>query len=171
MTNRRLSGRVLVLAMTIGSLTACSLAEAEPNGSEFAAQSCSKDRLAISPTSQIIDTGISEFLFGGQDDRADFEARFKETRERSVLSARAAATNKYWQPLADAWALEEAFARAAIASLDSDKIADDAGLLRIDTRKYDDFVANVNLEFAAVTRDTYCRVAFVKQNLAIAYQD
>jgi len=156
----------------IATLTACSLTKAEPDGSEFAAQSCSKDRLAISPTSQIIEPGIRKFLFPRYVvDRASFEARFKENRERSILSATAAATNKYWQPLADAWALEEAFARAALDSLDSDKIADSAGLLRFDSRKYDDFVANVNLDFAAVTKDTYCRIAFVKQNLEINYED
>jgi len=29
----------------------------------------------------------------------------------------------------------------------------------------------VNIDFAAVTKDTYCRIAFVKQNIEITYEN
>ena len=161
----------LLLATTITALAGCSLTEAEPDGSDLAAQSCSINLLPISTTSQIIPIGISKISLNPQTDKNIIQQRADVNQTRSILSAKAAAANKYWQPLADAWALEEAFVRAALKSLDSDKISDDAGLLKIDTRSYNEFVANVNIDFAAVTKDTYCRIAFVKQNIDIKYED
>ena len=101
----------------------------------------------------------------------EIQQRAETVQTRSILSAKAAAANKYWQPLADAWALEEAFVSAALKSLESERISDDAGLQKIDTRIYDEFIANVNIDFAAVTKDTYCRIAFVKQNIEIKYEN
>lgn len=162
----------LLLAMMIAALAGCSLNEAEPDGSDLAAQSCSGDLLPLSASSQIVPIGISQISFDSQVISVDeIQQRAEIGQARSILSAKAAATNKYWQPLADAWALEEAFVRAALKSLKSEKISDDAGLLKIDMRNYNEFVANVNIDFAAVTKDTYCRIAFVKQNLEIKYED
>ena len=162
----------LVFATTIAALAGCSLTEAEPDGSDLAVQSCSIDLLPISTTSQIVPIGISKISLNSQTDKNIIQSRAEVNQTRSILSAKAAATNKYWQPLADAWALEEAYVRAALKSLESDKIPDDTGsLLKIDTGTYDKFVANVNIDFAAVTKNTYCRIAFVKQNIEIKYEN
>ena len=53
----------------------------------------------------------------------------------------------------------------------SDKVVDEAGVATIDTSIYDKFLSNVNIDFAAVTKDTYCRIAFLKQNIQIKYED
>ena len=162
----------LLLATTVAALSGCSLTETEPDGSDLAAQSCSGNLLPIGPSSQIVPIGISQVSFDSQVVSVDeIQQRAEIGQTRSILSAKAAAANKYWQPLADAWALEEAFVRAALKSLESEKISDDVGSQRIDTRIYDEFVSNVNIEFAAVTKDTYCRIAFVKQNIEIKYEN
>jgi hypothetical protein len=162
----------LLLATAVVALSGCSLSKAEPDGSELAAQSCAGNLLPLSTSSQIVPIGISEISFDSQVISVDeIQQRVEIGQTRSILSAKAAATNKYWQPLADAWALEEAFVRAALKSLESEKISDDAGLQKIDTRIYDEFIANVNIDFAAVTKDTYCRIAFVKQNIKITYEN
>jgi hypothetical protein len=162
----------LLLATAVAALSGCSLSKAEPDGSELAAQSCAGNLLPLSTSSQIVPIGISEISFDSQVISVDeIQQRVEIGQTRSILSAKAAATNKYWQPLADAWALEEAFVRAALKSLESEKISDDAGLQKIDTRIYDEFIANVNIDFAAVTKDTYCRIAFVKQNIKITYEN
>jgi hypothetical protein len=163
---------VLLLATSIAALAGCSLTESEPDGSDLASQSCSGNLLPLSASSQIVPIGISPISFDSQVISVDeIQQRAEIGQTRSILSAKAAAVNKYWQPLADAWALEEAFVRAALKSLESEKISDDAGLQKIDTRIYDEFVANVNIDFAAVTKDTYCRIAFVKQNIEIKYEN
>lgn len=170
MIKQKFAKASLLLATTVAALSGCSLTEAEPDGSDLAAQSCSVNLLISSTSSQIVPIGISQISFDSQVISVDeIQQRAEIVETRSILSAKAAAANKYWQPLADAWALEEAFVRAALKSLESEKISDDAGLQKIDTRIYDEFIANVNIDFAAVTKDTYCRIAFVKQNLDIKY--
>ncbi len=162
----------LLLVTTVAAISGCSLVEAEPDGSDLAAQSCSGNLLPLSTSSQIVPIGINQISFDSLIISIDeIQKRAEITQTRSILSAKAASTNKYWQPLADAWALEEAFVRAALKSLEMEKIVDDAGLQKTNTRVYDEFVANVNIDFAAVTKDTYCRIAFVKQNIEIKYEN
>ena len=172
MIMRKFAKASLLLATTVASISGCSLTEAEPDGSDLAAQSCSGTLLPLSTSSQIVPIGISQISFDSQVISVDeIQQRAETVQTRSILSAKAAAANKYWQPLADAWALEEAFVSAALKSLESERISDDAGLQKIDTRIYDEFIANVNIDFAAVTKDTYCRIAFVKQNIEIKYEN
>ena len=172
MIMRKFAKASLLLATTVASISGCSLTEAEPDGSDLAAQSCSGTLLPLSTSSQIVPIGISQISFVSQVISVDeIQQRAETVQTRSILSAKAAAANKYWQPLADAWALEEAFVSAALKSLESERISDDAGLQKIDTRIYDEFIANVNIDFAAVTKDTYCRIAFVKQNIEIKYEN
>ena len=172
MIMRKFAKASLLLATTVASISGCYLTEAEPDGSDLAAQSCSGTLLPLSTSSQIVPIGISQISFDSQVIFVDeIQQRAETVQTRSILSAKAAAANKYWQPLADAWALEEAFVSAALKSLESERISDDAGLQKIDTRIYDEFIANVNIDFAAVTKDTYCRIAFVKQNIEIKYEN
>ena len=172
MIMRKFAKASLLLATTVASISGCSLTEAEPDGSDLAAQSCSGTLLPLSTSSQIVPIGISQISFDSQVIFVDeIQQRAETVQTRSILSAKAAAANKYWQPLADAWALEEAFVSAALKSLESERISDDAGLQKIYTRIYDEFIANVNIDFAAVTKDTYCRIAFVKQNIEIKYEN
>lgn len=170
MINSRIAKATLATALAVATFAGCSLTEAEPDGSALSAQSCSRDLLPISAASNIVQTGIDE-TSPKKLSQKDLEARVKDNQKRSLLGAAAAATNKYWQPLADAWALEEALARAALLSLLSDKVVDEAGETTIDTSIYDKFLSNVNIDFAAVTKDTYCRIAFLKQNIQIKYED
>lgn len=172
MIKRKFAKASVLLATTVAALSGCSLTEAEPGGSDLAAQSCSGTLLPLSTSSQIVPIGISQISFDSQVISVDeIQQRAETVQTRSILSAKAAAANKYWQPLADAWALEEAFVSAALKSLESERISDDVGLQKIDTRIYDEFIANVNIDFAAVTKDTYCRIAFVKQNIEIKYEN
>lgn len=170
MINFRIANVTLASALSLAILAGCSLTETEPDGSALSAQSCSSDLLPMSAASSIVQTGINE-TSPKKLSQKDLESRVENVQKRSILSATAAATNKYWQPLADAWALEEALARAALLSLLSDKIVDEAGVANIDTNIYDKFLSNVNIDFAGVTKDTYCRIAFVKQNIEIKYED
>ena len=170
MMNLRIAKATLASAFAVAIFAGCSLTETEPDGSALSAQSCSQDLLPISAASIIVQIGIDE-TSPRKLSQKDLEARVENNQKRSIIAANAAATNKYWQPLADAWALEEALARAALLSLFSEKIVDEAGVANIDTSIYDKFLTNVNIDFAAVTKDTYCRIAFVKQNIEIKYED
>lgn len=167
MINSRIAKASLAIVIAIAMFSGCSFNSNEPDGSALAAQSCTADLLAVSAgASSIVDTGLislKKMLLDEVTERAE------TSQNRAILSAKAAATNKYWQPLADAWALDEALARSALLSMLSDKIPDESGMLQVDTSTYDKFVSNVNIDFAAVTKDTYCRIAFVKQNLDIKY--
>jgi hypothetical protein len=151
------------------TLTGCALNSKEPDGSDLAAQSCSGDLLPVSAVSKIVEIGVDKTT-PDKVKLIELNKRVQDDQMRSILSAKAVASNKYWQPLADAWALEEALARATLASLLSTKVADATGILIVDTRAYDKFVSNVNIDFAAVTKDTFCRIAFVKQNIEITYE-
>ena len=162
----------LLLALMIAALAGCSLTEAEPDGSDLAAQSCTTDLLAVSPASKIVAVGLHNKPLNKEliIDLKVAEERVLFDQNRSILSAKAAAANEYWQPLADAWALEEALARATFQSL-SETITDAEGKVSVNSSIYDSFISNVNIDFAAVTKDTYCRIAFVKQNIDIKYED
>ena len=81
-------------------------------------------------------------------------------RKRAILSAQAAAANTYWQPLADAWALNEALLQAII----------DSGLILDSYSAYFEFIRNVNLDYAATSKDTYCRIAFSNKGIVINYE-
>jgi len=167
MINSRIAKATLAIVIAIAMFSGCSFNSKEPDGSALAAQSCTTDLLAVSAgASSIVDTGLISLKKMLLD---EVTARAETSQNRAILSAKAAATNKYWQPLADAWALDEALARSALLSMLSDKIPDESGMLQVDTSTYDKFVSNVNIDFAAVTKDTYCRIAFVKQNLDIKY--
>lgn len=171
MMNRFPARRVIILLTTLAGLTGCSLMSSESDGSDLAAQSCSTNLLPLSSSSQIVPIGIGNVAFtADENSQNQLQQRVEISQSRSILSAKAAATNQYWQPLADAFALEEAFVRSALRSYESERISDESGSQRIDTRIYDEFITNVNLDFAAATKDTYCRIAFVKQDLEIKYE-
>lgn len=158
-----------VCCLFLLTLTSCALNSKEPDGSDLAAQSCSGDLLPVSTVSKIVEIGVDK-ITPDKVKLIELNKRVQDDQMRSILSAKAVATNKYWQPLADAWALEEALARATLESLLSPKVADASKILIVDTSAYDKFVSNVNIDFAAVTKDTYCRIAFVKQNIEITYE-
>jgi hypothetical protein len=163
---------VLLSAATLSIIGGCSLTSNEPDGSDLAAQSCTTDLLAVSPASKIVAVGLPNKPLNKEliIDLKVAEERVLLDQNRSILSAKAAAANEYWQPLADAWALEEALARATFQSL-SETITDAEGKVSVNSSVYDSFISNVNVDFAAATKDTYCRIAFVKQNLEIKYED
>ena len=160
---------VPIFALTAMLTTAgCSIISKSPDGNDLAAQSCSDDASPVSSVSKIVSIGL--------DDREpkdvpgdELAARLELDQRRSILSAQAAATNSYWQPLADAWALEEALARVILES-QTKTTADLSGALIPDKTYYEKFLANVNIDFAAITKDTYCRISFVKLNIPIVYE-
>lgn len=163
----RLAGFGCVFLLT---LTGCALNSKESDGSDLAAQSCTSDLSPASVASKIVAIGIDKTT-PDKAELIELNRRVKDDQNRSIISAKAAADNKYWQPLADAWALEEALARSTLFSLLSEKVVGEAGTPVVDTSAYDKFVSNVNIDFAAVTKDTYCRIAFVKQNIEITYEN
>ena len=84
------------------------------------------------------------------------DAREQEKKD----AAEAAALNSYWQPLADAWALNEALIQTIV----------DGGLSPSTSEGYIQFKQNVNLNYASISKDTYCRIAFSKKGIAIDYE-
>lgn len=126
------------LSAGLALLTSC----AAPSGdaARLAADSCAADPFApVSVTNQFT-AGPVEVFFADPT-RADWLARAKQ---RAQLSARAAAQDAYWQPLADSWGIAEALARASQIP----EAATSAGDLK--------------LSYAMITKDAYCRIALVR---------
>lgn len=167
MINLRIAKATLATALAIAIFAGCSLNSNKPDGSDLAAQSCANDLVAVSAASQIVDVGIDQRTpneIGIQ----TLTERSEELKDRAILSVRAASINKYWQPLADAWALEEALIRASLASTVGYRDSEQKLTFPLDFKT---FLSNVNIDFAAVAKDTYCRIAFVKQNIEIKYEN
>jgi hypothetical protein len=116
-----------------------------------------KDVSGSLETAEIVETGLINRNIGGNSLAAEDLA---DVRKRAVMAAAAAAANSYWQPLADAWALNEALLQAIL----------DSGSVSEPTPAYTDFVKDVNLQYAAVSKDTYCRIAFSKKDIPISYE-
>ena len=132
-------------------LASCGIASGS-NGDDEAALSCVEDLEAGIVNARIVSTGM----------RSDALAKpyLEDIRKRAILSAQAAALNTYWQPLADAWALNEALIQTII----------DGGLSPSTSEGYIQFKQNVNLNYASISKDTYCRIAFSKKGIAIDYE-
>mgnify|MGYP007096638636 CR=1 FL=1 len=165
---RRISLLSFSTAVSMLIVSGCSLISSNPNGNDLAAQSCTQDVEIATSTSKIVPIGFD--TRSPRDVPGDELAnRIELDQLRSILSAQAAATNSYWQPLADAWSLEEALARAVLKSHEN-TIANEAGALIPDISYFEKFMANVNTDFAAVTKDTFCRISFVKYGIPILYE-
>lgn len=132
-------------------LASCGIASGS-NGDDEAALSCVEDLEAGIVNARIVSTGM----------RSDALAKpyLEDIRKRAILSAQAAALNTYWQPLADAWALNEALIQTIV----------DGGLSPSTSDGYIQFKQNVNLNYASISKDTYCRIAFSKKGIAIDYE-
>lgn len=137
-------------------MTSCGITGGS-NGDEKAAMSCMQDIASGLDSANIVEVGLIERKVG---ENAGAEADLADVRKRAILAAEAAATDSYWQPLADAWALNEALLQATL----------DAGADPALPQIYTDFTENVNLQYAAVSKDTYCRIAFSKQGVVISYE-
>ncbi len=137
-------------------LTSCGISGGSTGDAE-AAMSCMKDVSGSLETAEIVETGLINRNIGGNSLAAEDLA---DVRKRAVMAAAAAAANSYWQPLADAWALNEALLQAIL----------DSGSVSEPTPAYTDFVKDVNLQYAAVSKDTYCRIAFSKKDIPISYE-
>ena len=149
------------------TISGCSLISDKSDGSDLASQSCSTDLLPASATSKIVAIGLEKST-PDKILRSNLASRIDSDQQRSILSAQAAAINTYWQPLADAWALEEALARATLVSKNETYFVGTE--VKINNTHYEKFLSNINIDFAAVAKDTYCRIAFVKQKIAIGYE-
>ena len=134
-------------------MTSCGITGGS-NGDEKAAMSCMQDITSSLDSANIVEVGLKV------GENADADANLTDVRKRAILAAEAAATDSYWQPLADAWALNEALLQATL----------DAGADPALPQIYTDFTENVNLQYAAVSKDTYCRIAFSKQGVVISYE-
>jgi hypothetical protein len=132
-------------------ITSCGITSGS-NGDDEAALSCVEDLEAGMVNARIVSTGM----------RSDALAKpyLADIRKRAILSAEAAAINTYWQPLADAWALNEALIQTIV----------DGGLSPSTSEGYIQFKQNVNLNYASISKDTYCRIAFSKKGIAIDYE-
>ena len=151
-----------VATATIGLtciLASCGLTGSN-DGDDEAAMSCMQDLASEIGTEKIIAVGLIQ----GETSESDVLA---DVRKRAILAASATAKDAYWQPLADAWALNEALIQAVI---DGGPSVDEAGNLVAGSGSYDSFLKDVNLQYAAVSKDTYCRIAFSKKDMPIDYE-
>jgi hypothetical protein len=131
---RNLTSLFLILVV----LGAC--AAPEGDAARLAADSCAADpSTPVSATNQFA-AGPVEVFFADPT-RGDW---FSRARQRAQLSARAAAQDAYWQPLADSWGIAEARARASTAPEAAASARD------------------LKLSYAMVTKDAYCRIALVR---------
>lgn len=151
------SRRVAIATIGLACLlTSCGITGGS-TGDDEAAMSCMRDVSGSLETAEIVETGLINRNIGGNSLAAEDLA---DVRKRAVMAAAAAAANSYWQPLADAWALNEALLQAIL----------DSGSVSEPTPAYTDFVKDVNLQYAAVSKDTYCRIAFSKKDIPISYE-
>ena len=133
-------------------MTSCGITGGS-NGDEKAAMSCMQDITSSLDSANIVEVGLKV------GENADADANLTDVRKRAILAAEAAAADNYWQPLADAWALNEALLQV-ILDVENTGLPD----------AYTNFTENVNLQYAAVSKDTYCRIAFSKQGVVISYE-
>jgi hypothetical protein len=133
-------------------MTSCGITGGS-NGDEKAAMSCMQDIATGLDSANIVEVGLIDGTI------ITAEADLSDVRKRAILAAEASAADSYWQPLADAWALNEALLQAILDM-------ENTGL----TGDYENFIKNVNLQYAAVSKDTYCRIAFSKQGVVISYE-
>lgn len=133
-------------------MTSCGITGGS-NGDEKAAMSCMQDITSSLDSANIVEVGLKV------GENADSDANLTDVRKRAILAAEAAAADNYWQPLADAWALNEALLQV-ILDFENTGLPD----------TYTNFTENVNLQYAAVSKDTYCRIAFSKQGVVISYE-
>lgn len=133
-------------------MTSCGITGGS-NGDEKAAMSCMQDITSSLDSANIVEVGLKV------GENADSDANLTDVRKRAILAAEAAAADNYWQPLADAWALNEALLQV-ILDFENTGLPD----------AYTNFTENVNLQYAAVSKDTYCRIAFSKQGVVISYE-
>jgi len=132
-------------------MTSCGITGGS-NGDEKAAMSCMQDIATGLDSANIVEVGLIV-------DKVGAEAGLADVRKRAILAAEASAADSYWHPLADAWALNEALLQAI---LDFENTGE--------PQIYTNFTESVNLEYAAVSKDTYCRIAFSKQGVVISYE-
>ena len=133
-------------------------------GDDEAAMSCMQDLESGNGTERIIAIGLIE---SETSDIPTNQELLADVRKRAILAAAATAKDAYWQPLADAWALNEALIQSVIGGGPS---VDDAGNLVANSGSYESFLKDVNLQYAAVSKDTYCRIAFTKKDMPINYE-
>lgn len=139
MIQRHHTIRIVVTAMLTVSLVAC--ASRNNDAAQNAANSCGVDPfVSISDVNQFV-PGPGEVFFTNPSTPTDW---LRRARQRAQLAARAAADDPYWQPLADAWGISEAAARAA----EQPEFSESAGDLK--------------LSYAMVTKDVYCRIALTQ---------
>lgn len=159
--------RFAVVMLTVFALlSSCSaISDESEDGLAEAAQSCTADVLPISLQSQIVTVGMAERIPNSipEEDLADL---IQLAQDRAILATRAAAVNDYWRPLADSWAIYEAMLRA-LGEVPAEEAPVEGS---VPTPQVFEFADDVNIDFAAITKDTYCRIAFVKSDIPIDYE-
>lgn len=151
------SGKAVIAATGFACLlTSCGIASGS-TGDDKAAMSCMRDIAGELNSAEIVEVGLIERNVG---ENAGAAADLTDVRKRAILAAAAAAADSYWQPLADAWALNEALLQATL----------DGGSTPESPQAYTTFTNNVNLQYAAVSKDTYCRIAFSRKAIPINYE-
>jgi hypothetical protein len=159
------SGIGLSLLVSVGVLSSCSLVQENVDaGLETATQSCTVDLSPVSATSVIVPIGINERTPKTIPDD-ELAQLIDEAQQRAILAARSASSNNYWQPLADSWAIYEALLRALLTAPEQVATTDESQSIPTPF----EFIEDVNVDFAAITKDTYCRIAFVKSDIPIIY--
>ncbi len=140
------------LAVTAVMMVGCSAfgEDADPQAVTLAAQSCTSDASAVQPTSSIVPFGLEWDPLTVLDGDPVVVASARDlVRRRAVLAAEAAAADAMWQPLADAWTVIE------------------GSIWTVQAR--DRFIENVNLDYATVIKDSYCRIAFATTGAQVGY--
>jgi hypothetical protein len=153
---RRSDGKRVVTVARVAAMAAvmsgCGFfgEDANPQAAELAAQSCTSDAASLSPTSAIVAFGLEWDPVTVLDGDPAVVASARDlVRRRALLAAQAAAIDPMWQPLADAWTAIEG------------SIWTQQGRER--------FIEDVNLGYASVIKDSYCRIAFVAMGAETTY--
>lgn len=140
------------IAATAAMMSGCGVFgdDADPQAAGLAAQSCTSDATSVLPTSAIAAFGLEWDPATVLDGDPTVVAAARDlVRRRALLAAQAAAIDPMWQPLADAWTVIE-------------------GSIWIDQSR-DRYIENVNLDYAGVIKDSYCRIAFITMGAQVGY--
>jgi hypothetical protein len=167
--------KFLALGLFI-ALVGCTSQNSASDSASIAAQSCSVDLGPATPTSQIVPQGFDNRV-PGESPVEELQSQFVSAQRRAVISAEAASIDSYWQPLADAWAIHEALVQALIdaplpqeaASTSATEEGAATTPPAITSTEFV-FTENVNIDFAAIAKDTYCRIAFLKSGIPVTYE-
>ena len=154
--------RRVVITMCIAGTAISACGQSSSQALSDATQSCANN-LALPPGGDNLYVPYAPVIPRPQSlSVAEVTALKKSMQARARLAAAAAAKDRYWQPLADAWAIQE----ARLNTLEGVFLASTDGA-EPDFGPYQRFLDDVNVSYATIMKDTYCRVAINRSGITI----